>query len=192
MPRFRTARWAISRRRDDLTTFFLAPPSRSRPWLLLDVHLAQPGVLGLQLLHARHQRYVHAAVLGAPLVERGRADDQLPAQLRNGKASLHALDRFNDLAICRSRLLHAVELLNEKILLLTSSLLLRENPSKAAVLEEFLHETQARLGIVDRLGTCGLGSAETHVKDFMMRHQNMLGLSVEDVRILNILRDKGL
>lgn len=73
-----------------------------------------------------------------------------------------------------------------------SSILLRENPSKAAVLEEFLHGTQARLGIVDRLGTSGLGSAETHVKDFMMRHQQMLGLSNEDVRILKILRDKGL
>ncbi len=73
-----------------------------------------------------------------------------------------------------------------------SSILLRENPSKAAVLEEFLHGTQARLGIVDRLGTSGLGSAETHVKDFMIRHQQMLGLSNEDVRILKILRDKGL
>ncbi|CAM4207442.1 hypothetical protein BOMU111920_15970 [Bordetella muralis] len=73
-----------------------------------------------------------------------------------------------------------------------SSILLRENPSKAAVLEEFLHGTQSRLGIVDRLGTSGLGSAETHVKDFMIRHQGMLGLGDEDVRILQVLRDKGL
>ncbi len=54
-------------------------------------------------------------------------------------------------------------------------ILLRENPSKAAVIEEFLHGTQTRLGIADRLGTSGLGSAETHVKDFMIRHQKMLG-----------------
>jgi hypothetical protein len=73
-----------------------------------------------------------------------------------------------------------------------SSILLRENPSKAAVLEEFLHGTQSRLGIVDRLGTSGFGSAETHVKDFMIRHQSMLGLSAEDIRILQILREKGL
>jgi hypothetical protein len=73
-----------------------------------------------------------------------------------------------------------------------SSILLRQNPSKAAVLEEFLHGTQTRLGVVDRLGTSGLGSAETHVKDFMIRHQQMLGLSAEDVRILQVLRDKGL
>lgn len=66
---------------------------------------------------------VHAAILGTPLAERSRADAQLSAQLRNGKAGLHALDGFNDLAIRKSRLLHAVELLNEKILLLTSSLL---------------------------------------------------------------------
>ena len=71
-------------------------------------------------------------------------------------------------------------------------ILLRENPSKAAVIEEFLHGTQTRLGITDRLGTSGLGSAETHVKDFMIRHQKMLGLSDEDIQILQILKDKGL
>ena len=71
-------------------------------------------------------------------------------------------------------------------------ILLRTNPSKAAVLEEFLHGTQQRLGIVDRLGTRGFGSAETHVKDFMLRHQRMLGLSTEDVRRIQTLRDMGL
>jgi hypothetical protein len=39
-------------------------------------------------------------------------------------------------------------------------ILLRENPSKAAALEEFLHGTQSRLGIIDRLGAEG---AEAHV-----------------------------
>jgi len=71
-------------------------------------------------------------------------------------------------------------------------ILLRPDPSKAAVLEEFLHGTQQTLGIVDQLGTSGLGSAETHVKDFMIRHQSLLGLSAEDVRRLQILRDMGL
>src|SRR5690606_11174572 len=90
---------------------------------LLDVHLAQPGVLGFQLLHARHQRHVHAAVLGAPLVERSRADAQLPAKLGYCQARLHALERLNDLAVREPRLLHIVELLSEKILLLTPPLL---------------------------------------------------------------------
>ncbi|MCL2717112.1 MAG: hypothetical protein FWD68_21870 [Alphaproteobacteria bacterium] len=71
-------------------------------------------------------------------------------------------------------------------------IVLRPNPSKAAVLEEFLHTTQHKLGIIDRLGTCGLGSAETHVKDFMIRHQSMLRLDAEDVRRLQVLRDMGL
>ncbi len=71
-------------------------------------------------------------------------------------------------------------------------ILLRKNPSKAAVIEEFLHGTQTRLGVTDRLGTSGLGSAETHVKDFMIRHQRMLGLGAEDVQILQTLKDKGL
>lgn len=70
-------------------------------------------------------------------------------------------------------------------------ILLRQNPSKAAVLEEFLHGTQSKLGVIDRLGTSGFGSAETHVKDFMIRHQRMLGLSDEDAAILKRLREAG-
>jgi len=71
-------------------------------------------------------------------------------------------------------------------------ILLRQNPSKPAVLEEFLHGTQQKLGITDRLGTSGMGSTETHVKDFMIRHQKMLGLGAEDVKILQTLKDMGL
>ncbi len=52
-------------------------------------------------------------------------------------------------------------------------ILLRENPSKAAAMEEFLHGTQDRLGIIDRLGTEG---AEIHVSSFMRRHAKLLGL----------------
>ncbi|MBV9507386.1 MAG: hypothetical protein JO323_20525 [Acidobacteriia bacterium] len=68
-------------------------------------------------------------------------------------------------------------------------ILLRPNPSKAAVMEEFLHGTQHKLGIIDQLGPAG---AETHVKDFMITHQKLLGLSDEDVARLVQLRDKGL
>jgi RHS repeat-associated protein len=71
----------------------------------------------------------------------------------------------------------------------TTNILLRPNPSKAAVLEEFLHGTQGRLGIIERLGQ---GGAEYHVKDFMIRHSRMLGLGAEDVRRLTILKDMGL
>src|SRR5579859_2485488 len=78
--------------------------------LLLDVHLAQPGVLGLQLFHPRNQRHVHAAVLRAPLVERRRADPQLSAKIRYRQPRLYALQRVHDLAIRESRLLHSVEL----------------------------------------------------------------------------------
>lgn len=71
-------------------------------------------------------------------------------------------------------------------------ILLRPHPSKAAVLEEFRHGTQARLGIIDRLGARGLGSAETHAKDFLIRHYSMLGLSPTDVAILKMMRNRGL
>ena len=78
--------------------------------LLLDVHLAQPGILSLQFLHPRNQRDVHAAVLRAPFVKRGRADTQLPAQVRYRQPRLHTLERVHDLAVRESRLLHSVEL----------------------------------------------------------------------------------
>jgi len=60
-------------------------------------------------------------------------------------------------------------------------ILLREDPRKIEVLEEFLHGTQQRAGIIDRLGADG---AEVHVKEFMIRHQRLLGLSPEDVKVL--------
>jgi hypothetical protein len=52
-------------------------------------------------------------------------------------------------------------------------ILLRPNPSRIGAMEEFLHGTQDRLGIIDRLGQDG---AEAHVKDFMARHSKLLGL----------------
>jgi hypothetical protein len=69
-------------------------------------------------------------------------------------------------------------------------ILLRKNPSKAAILEEFLHGTQYKLGIIKGTGDRAFG--EAHVKDFMIRHRKLLGLSDADVDILKTLMDKGL
>jgi len=52
---------------------------------------------------------------------------------------------------------------------------------RISLLEEFLHGTQNRLGIIDKVGVRG---AETHVKVFMLRHQRLLGISAEDAKIL--------
>ena len=53
-------------------------------------------------------------------------------------------------------------------------IIIKEDASKSALLEEFLHGVQNRIGIVNRLGVQG---AEVHVKDFMIRHAKMLGLN---------------
>jgi hypothetical protein len=45
--------------------------------LFLKVHLLQSPVLFLELFHARHHEYIHAAVLGPSFVKRRRADAQL-------------------------------------------------------------------------------------------------------------------
>ena len=68
-------------------------------------------------------------------------------------------------------------------------IIFRENPGKAVVLEEFLHGTQHRLGIIDAIGR---GAAEHHIKDFMIRHRRLLGLGDEDVEILKELMHAGL
>ena len=65
-------------------------------------------------------------------------------------------------------------------------ILSRPNPSKAALLEEFLHGTQNSLGMVTTLNT---EYNEFHVKDFMVRHQRLLGLGEEDVARLRMKRD---
>lgn len=57
------------------------------------------------------------------------------------------------------------------------------------MLEEFLHGTQHRLGIVERLGQMG---AEAHGNGFMIRHARLLGLVEEGVAILRVLHSRDL
>jgi RHS repeat-associated protein len=64
-------------------------------------------------------------------------------------------------------------------------ILVRPDLRKIEVLEEYLHGTQQKLGIINKLGEVG---AEIHVKDFMIRHSNMLGLSEKDVQALEVMK----
>lgn len=61
-------------------------------------------------------------------------------------------------------------------------ILLRRDPRKVEVLEEFLHGAQKRIGLIDRIGVT---AAERHVKEFMIRHSELLKLAPEDMAILN-------
>lgn len=66
-----------------------------------------------------------------------------------------------------------------------TDILLMPNSSKITVLEEFLHGTQNRLGIISKeVSPLNINTAEWHAKDFMIRHQKMLGIGAEDVDIL--------
>lgn len=62
-----------------------------------------------------------------------------------------------------------------------SQMLLQEDARKIEVLEEFLHGTQERIGIG---GSFNILAAEIHVKKFMLRHRALLGISSEDVLVL--------
>ena len=66
-------------------------------------------------------------------------------------------------------------------------IILQPDATKIEVLEGFLHGTQARLGMLDRLSRREI---KFHVKDFMIRHRKLLGICDEDVEILKIHRER--
>ena len=68
-------------------------------------------------------------------------------------------------------------------------ILVRPDVRKIELLEEYLHGTQQNLGIIESRGHLG---SEIHVKDFMIRHKDMLGLSDKDVEALKIMKDSYL
>lgn len=71
-------------------------------------------------------------------------------------------------------------------------MIVKPDVRKIEILEEFLHGIQHKLGIIDRLGNYG---SEIQVKDFMIRHQKILGLSNNDIKALIIMKNsyiKGL
>jgi len=66
-------------------------------------------------------------------------------------------------------------------------ILLRENPTKIAVLEEFLHGTQSKLGLFQAKNVPP-AIAEVRLKDFMISHRRLLGLTDNEIEVLKDLR----
>jgi hypothetical protein len=169
--------------------------------LLTDAGVAKAAALGLGVASKALKVADHAApaILGVEKIAQGsrvlRSSNELAGVERASQSLLDAVGKRRVItwAAPGSDVERYLNMRNaEAASFGTQDILLRPNPSKAAVLEEFLHGTQQRLGIVDKLGSHGLGSAETHVKDFMIRHQWLLGLGAEDARRLQILKDAGL
>lgn len=64
---------------------------------------------------------------------------------------------------------------------------LKERPHKIAALEEFLHGSQAKHGWLTVMPE---EIAEVKVKDFMLRHQRLLGLSENDCSVLKVMKQR--
>ena len=64
---------------------------------------------------------------------------------------------------------------------LNDELLLRTDPRAVEVLEEYLHNVQRRIGLCDIMQPWEL---EIRVKEFMVRHRKMLGISETDCQWL--------
>ena len=71
---------------------------------------------------------------------------------------------------------------------LEKDLLLRPDARKIEVLEEYLHNVQRNIGLMDRMTPWQM---EVHVKDFMLRHQKMLGISEADTQWLKDWLEKA-
>jgi hypothetical protein len=67
-----------------------------------------------------------------------------------------------------------------------SHMLMKSGCMKITALEEFLHGTQSKIGLLDRIAP---EIAEYRVKDFMMRHSKLLGLDKNDLSVLGVLRE---
>ncbi len=69
---------------------------------------------------------------------------------------------------------------------MNDDIFLIENGPKIAALEEFLHGTQRKLPTLAKIEDVIL---EIDVKDFMVRHRKLLGLSNNDVKVLEALKE---
>ncbi len=71
---------------------------------------------------------------------------------------------------------------------LQGDLLLRPDPRKVEIIEEYLHNVQRRVGLVSKMSPREL---EIHVKEFMVRHRKMLGISDADAGWLQCWLDSA-
>lgn len=63
----------------------------------------------------------------------------------------------------------------------------RESAPKSALLEEYLHGTQLKLGLLEKHGSTQ--ALEVHVKEFMLKHVKLLGLdNMADIELLQNLK----
>jgi hypothetical protein len=65
---------------------------------------------------------------------------------------------------------------------LLNDILLRPAPRVIEVWEEFLHGTQRKCGLIKEFPN---PAYEIHVKRFMVRHHRLIGISVEDIAVLD-------
>lgn len=70
-------------------------------------------------------------------------------------------------------------------------IVIKETAPKSALLEEFLHNSQLELGLLEKYDSRQL--LEVRVKDFMLHHAKMLGLdNPADIKLLQQLKSKEL
>lgn len=70
-------------------------------------------------------------------------------------------------------------------------IMVKSNAPRVALLEEFLHGTQQRIGLLD-IPEMPRHLPEIHVKDFMLRHSKMLDLTENEITLLEELKERAI
>lgn len=70
-------------------------------------------------------------------------------------------------------------------------IMVKSNAPRVALLEEFLHGTQQKIGLLD-IPEMPRHLPEIHVKDFMLRHSKMLGLTENEITLLEELKERAI
>lgn len=75
-----------------------------------------------------------------------------------------------------------------------ADIIVRKGAPRMSLLEEFLHGTQQRIGLLEKWESENIPRQipEIHVKDFMLRHARMLGLDENDQMILQALKQRAI
>jgi len=70
-------------------------------------------------------------------------------------------------------------------------IMVKSNAPRVALLEEFLHGTQQKIGLLD-IPEMPRHLPEIHVKDFMLRHSKMLDLTENEITLLEELKERAI
>lgn len=193
---------------------YSALPNREKGHVIGETMFALIGPEGMQPLNSKtaeqmglaSMQEIELAQLGIRKISKDAAElymPEIPAHLKNVElqaASEDLLKAINDkgipirFATSKQELGHLSSVNASAVYRILEDgheIVLPANPRKIQAIEEFLHSTQRKIGLLDD-PEVPRQIAEVHVKDFMLRHSKMLGLTDNDVQVMQWLKQDAI